>query len=92
MIFESKRLVYEQITKQHAQELKHCLCDPKVYENVDDRIAPTFDELLESFASRELGTPERLEFKNEGIIRSAEKVYDKYLDHVVYGLLKNDSF
>ena len=59
MYFESERLVYERITKQHAQELKHCLCDPKVYENVDDGIAPTFDELLQSFASRELGSPEQ---------------------------------
>ena len=59
MYFESERLVYERITKQHAQELKHCLCDPKVYENVDDGIAPTFDKLLQSFASRELGSPEQ---------------------------------
>jgi len=61
MYFESERLVYERITKQHAQELKDCLCDPKVYENVDDGIAPTFDELLQSFASRELGSPEQRE-------------------------------
>jgi len=59
MHLESARLVYEQITKQHAQELKSCLCDPKVYENVDDGIAPTFDELLQSFASRERGSPEQ---------------------------------
>jgi ribosomal-protein-serine acetyltransferase len=32
--------------------------------------------------------PERLEFEQEGIIRRAEKVYGKHLDHVVYGLLK----
>ena len=42
--------------------------------------------------SRSRAIPERLKFKNEGIIRNAEKVYDKYLNHVVYGLLKNDSF
>jgi len=42
--------------------------------------------------SRSRAIPERLEFKNEGIIRNAEKVYVKYLDHVVYGLLKKDSF
>jgi hypothetical protein len=28
---------------------------------------------------------------NEGIIRRAEKVYDQYLDHVVYGWLKSDN-
>lgn len=36
--------------------------------------------------------PERLGFKNEGIIRHAQKVYDNYLDHVVYGLLKSDNY
>lgn len=32
--------------------------------------------------------PEYLGFEQEGIIRMAEKVYDKYLDHVVYGLCR----
>lgn len=34
--------------------------------------------------------PERLGFQQEGIIRSAEKVYGKYLDHVIYSLLKQE--
>ena len=34
--------------------------------------------------------PERLGFHQEGIIRQAEKVYGKHLDHVVYGLLKHE--
>lgn len=40
--------------------------------------------------SRSRAIPERLSFQNEGIIRHAEKVYDKYLDHVVYGLVTSN--
>ncbi len=35
--------------------------------------------------------PERLGFQQDGIIRQAEKVYKKYLDHAVYGLLKKEN-
>jgi len=35
--------------------------------------------------------PERLGLQQEGIIRRAEKVQGQYLDHVVYGLLKQNS-
>jgi len=34
--------------------------------------------------------PERLGFIQEGILRSSEKVNGRYLDHAVYGLLKNE--
>lgn len=34
--------------------------------------------------------PERLGFKQEGIIRQAEWLYDHYVDHVVYGLLAEE--
>ncbi|VEP11582.1 Ribosomal-protein-serine acetyltransferase [Hyella patelloides LEGE 07179] len=40
--------------------------------------------------SRSRAIPERLSFRKEGIIRQAEKLSDKYVDHVVYGLLKNE--
>lgn len=34
--------------------------------------------------------PERLNFVNEGCIRSAEWLYDHYVDHVVYGILAEE--
>ncbi|MFJ5769834.1 GNAT family N-acetyltransferase [Psychrobacillus sp. NPDC093180] len=34
--------------------------------------------------------PERLGFIEEGCIRQAEWLYDHYVDHVVYGMLKKD--
>jgi ribosomal-protein-serine acetyltransferase len=34
--------------------------------------------------------PERLGFKNEGIVRESEWLYDHFVDHVVYGMLSKD--
>lgn len=34
--------------------------------------------------------PERLKFENEGKIRNAEWLYDHYVDHIVYGMLRED--
>ena len=44
---------------------------------------------VENHKSRAI--PSHLGFQQEGIIRGAEKVYDRYLDHVVYGLLRQES-
>lgn len=41
--------------------------------------------------SRSRAIPERLSFKNEGIIRHAEKVYDRYVDRVIYGSMRNNN-
>lgn len=42
----------------------------------------------ENVKSRAL--PERLGFREEGVIRDAEWLYDRYVDHVVYGLLQDE--
>jgi Acetyltransferases, including N-acetylases of ribosomal proteins len=57
-----------------------------------------FDELLlnrveirvATFNNKSRAIPERLKFVNEGIIRQAERLYDRYVDHVIYGMLKED--
>jgi len=34
--------------------------------------------------------PERLGFKEEGVIRQAEWLYDRFVDHVVYGMIQTE--
>ena len=34
--------------------------------------------------------PERLGFKEEGLVRQAEWIYDHYVDHIVYGMLESE--
>ncbi len=54
---ETERLSYERITKHHAVELRGELCDPRVYEHIDERKAPTPAELMQSFVRKEVGAP-----------------------------------
>jgi len=42
----------------------------------------------DNFKSRAI--PERLGFKEEGLIRQAEWIYDHYVDHIVYGMLESE--
>lgn len=39
---------------------------------------------------RSQAIPERLGFREEGLLREAEWLYDHYVDHVVYGLLAKE--
>lgn len=34
--------------------------------------------------------PERLNFVEEGLIRQAERLYNRYVDHVIYGILADE--
>lgn len=42
----------------------------------------------ENFKSRHI--PEKLGFKNEGTLRESEWLYDHYVSHIVYGMLKDE--
>jgi len=61
-------------------------------------ISHAFDTLLINRISiesateniRSLKIPERLGFRFEGIIREAEWLYDHYVDHALYSLLRSD--
>ena len=40
--------------------------------------------------TRSRAIPERLGFKVEGTVRQAEWLYDHYVDHIVYGMLRDE--
>ncbi|WP_164214332.1 GNAT family protein [Virgibacillus sp. YIM 98842] len=39
---------------------------------------------------KSIAIPEKLSFQKEGCIRGAEWLYDKYVDHYIYGLIRDD--
>ncbi len=40
--------------------------------------------------ARSCAIPERLSFRREGLLREAEWLYDRFVDHVVYGLIRSE--
>lgn len=42
------------------------------------------------FNAKSRAIPERLNFRNEGIVRQAEWLNDHYVDHVIYGMLREE--
>ena len=40
--------------------------------------------------TRSRAIPERLGFTFEGIVRETEWLYDRYVDHALYGLLRSE--
>jgi len=75
--FQGKGLM----TNACAAVIEHCFNELKL-NRIEIRVA------TENHKS--LAIPNRLGFQNEGCIKSAEWLYDKYVDHNIFGLTKND--
>lgn len=70
------------IMTRAAEAMVHLAFREFGLQKVEIRVAPGNEK------SRAI--PKRLGFVEEGTIRSAEWLYDQYVDHVVYGMLKKE--
>ncbi|MDC7242145.1 MAG: GNAT family protein [Spirochaetales bacterium] len=70
------------IMTRTVRELENIAFRDKGLEKVEIHCA------VENRASRKI--PLRLSYKEEGCIRRAEKLYDRVVDHIIYGLLKEE--
>ncbi|MFQ5602683.1 MAG: GNAT family N-acetyltransferase [bacterium] len=78
----AKNLQGNGIVTQSCQALlNHAFFELKLH-RVEIRCA------VENSKSRRI--PERLGFKNEGTVRGAERLYEKYVDNVIYGMLADE--
>jgi RimJ/RimL family protein N-acetyltransferase len=75
LLTATARLCYEPICQQHAAELEHALCDPRVYTFIDAP-CPTVAGLHASFARKEVGAPAQ---------RSDERWLDYAVRHIESG-------
>ena len=61
--------------------IEHAFTDLKLYKV----LIPVAEE---NYKSRAI--PEKLGFKNEGVLRNAERLYGRYVNHVIYSLSSSD--
>lgn len=69
------------ITRACESVIAHCFNELDL-NRIEIRVA------TENYKSQAI--PKRLGFTKEGVLRSAEWINDRYVDHIVFGLLKND--
>lgn len=79
-------LDYEQQGKGIMTRVVRALTDYAFYKYDLNRV-----EISAAYANKKSqGIPERLGFKKEGILRQKEWLYDHFVDHVIYSMLKSE--